>query len=175
MKALEALDLHLKNRAQELERFKEEGRKIIGYYPGGYVPEEIILACGAIPVGLHRGGEHEPVLIAGAYLPRWYDTFIRSQIGFKVLKGEPVYDLMDLFVIPITDNNVRILGDAWEFYHLGKIFRFGVPTANRTALTYISRHHAFKEEWKRKPGKDYGSHPGEAIVLCNRKGSFSEK
>jgi hypothetical protein len=30
MKALEALDLHLKDRAQELERFKEEGRKIIG-------------------------------------------------------------------------------------------------------------------------------------------------
>ena len=48
MKALEALDLALKNRAQELERFKEEGRKIIGYYPGGYVPEEIILSCGAI-------------------------------------------------------------------------------------------------------------------------------
>ncbi len=44
MKALEAIDVHLKNRARELERFKEEGRKIIGYYPGGYVPDEIILA-----------------------------------------------------------------------------------------------------------------------------------
>jgi hypothetical protein len=28
MKALEALDLHLKNRAQELERFKEEGHDL---------------------------------------------------------------------------------------------------------------------------------------------------
>ena len=179
MKALEALDLHLKNRAQELERFKEEGRKIIGYYPGGYVPEEIILASGAIPVGLHRGGEHEPVLIAGAYLPRWYDTFIRSQIGFKVLKGEPVYDLMDLFVIPITDNNVRILGDAWEFYHLGEIFRFGVPhRKTERALTYYLHgiNGLQRKNGKGNRGKDYGSQPwGKRLFCATGKGSFSEK
>jgi benzoyl-CoA reductase/2-hydroxyglutaryl-CoA dehydratase subunit BcrC/BadD/HgdB len=178
MKALEALDLHLKNRAQELERFKEEGRKIIGYYPGGYVPEEIILACGAIPVGLHRGGEHEPVLIAGAYLPRWYDTFIRSQIGFKVLKGEPVYDLMDLFVIPITDNNVRILGDAWEFYHLGKIFRFGVPhrKTERALTYYLHGINAFKAEMEQETGAKITDHAlREAIVLCNRERELFRK
>jgi len=171
MKALEAIDVHLKNRARELERFKEEGRKIIGYYPGGYVPEEIILASGAIPVGLHRGGEHEPVLIAGAYLPRWYDTFIRSQIGFKVLGGEPVYDLMDLFVIPITDNNVRILGDAWEFYHLGKIFRFGVPhrKTERALTYYLHGIKAFKKEMERETEASIADVAlGGAIVLCNR-------
>jgi benzoyl-CoA reductase/2-hydroxyglutaryl-CoA dehydratase subunit BcrC/BadD/HgdB len=178
MKALEALDLHLKHRAQELERFKEEGRKIIGYYPGGYVPEEIILACGAIPVGLHRGGEHEPVLIAGAYLPRWYDTFIRSQIGFKVLKGEPVYDLMDLFVIPITDNNVRILGDAWEFYHLGEIFRFGVPhrKTERALTYYLHGITAFKERMEEETGAKITDHAlREAIVLCNRERELFRK
>jgi hypothetical protein len=49
MKALDALDVHLKNRARELEEFKDKGRRIIGYYPGGYVPEEpqIIGALGA--------------------------------------------------------------------------------------------------------------------------------
>jgi benzoyl-CoA reductase/2-hydroxyglutaryl-CoA dehydratase subunit BcrC/BadD/HgdB len=178
MKTLEALDLALKNRAQELERFKEEGRKIIGYYPGGYVPEEIILACGAIPVGLHRGGEHEPVLIAGAYLPRWYDTFIRSQIGFKVLKGEPVYDLMDLFVIPITDNNVRILGDAWEFYHLGDIFRFGVPhrKTERARTYYLHGITAFKERMEKETGARITDHAlKEAIVLCNRERELFRK
>jgi benzoyl-CoA reductase/2-hydroxyglutaryl-CoA dehydratase subunit BcrC/BadD/HgdB len=178
MKALEALDLHLKNRAQELERFKEEGRKIIGYYPGGYVPEEIILAGGAIPVGLHRGGEHEPVLIAGAYLPRWYDTFIRSQIGFKVLKGEPVYDLIDLFVIPITDNNVRILGDAWEFYHFGEIFRFGVPhrKTERALTYYLHGITTFKEKMEQETGaKITDSALGEAIALCNRERELFRK
>lgn len=178
MKALEALDLALKNRAQELERFKEEGRKIIGYYPGGYVPEEIILASGAIPVGLHRGGEHEPVLIAGAYLPRWYDTFIRSQIGLKVLKGEPVYDLMDLFVIPITDNNVRILSDAWEFYHLGAIFRFGVPhrKTERAQAYYLHGITAFKDRMEKETGTRITDHAlKEAMVLCNRERELFRK
>jgi len=178
MKALKALDLHLKNRALELEAFKEEGRKIIGYYPGGYVPEEIILSCSAIPVGLHRGGEHEPVLIAGAYLPRWYDTFIRSQIGFKVLGGEPVYDLMDLFTIPITDNNVRILGDAWEFYRLGEIFRFGVPhrKTERALAYYLNGITAFKERMEKETGAKITHNAlAEAIVLCNRERELFRK
>jgi benzoyl-CoA reductase/2-hydroxyglutaryl-CoA dehydratase subunit BcrC/BadD/HgdB len=178
MKALEALDNHLKNRARELVRFKEEGRKIIGYYPGGYVPEEIILACDAIPVGLHRGGEHEPVSIAGAYLPRWYDTFIRSQIGFKVLGGEPLYDLIDLFVIPITDNNVRMLGDAWEFYHLGDIFRFGVPhrKTERALKYYLHGITAFRERMEKDTGaKVTDENLGEAILLCNRERELFRK
>jgi benzoyl-CoA reductase/2-hydroxyglutaryl-CoA dehydratase subunit BcrC/BadD/HgdB len=50
MKPLASLDVHLKNRAAELEELKDQGRKNIGYYPGGYVPEEIILACDAVPV-----------------------------------------------------------------------------------------------------------------------------
>jgi benzoyl-CoA reductase/2-hydroxyglutaryl-CoA dehydratase subunit BcrC/BadD/HgdB len=178
MKALKALDIHLKNRAGELERFKEEGRKIVGYYPGGYLPEEIILACGAIPVGLHRGGEHEPVLIAGAYLPRWYDTFIRSQIGFKVLGGEAVYDLMDLFVIPITDNNVRMLADAWEFYHLGEVFRFGVPhrKTERALKYYLHGITALKERMENDTGTRLtDDNLGEAILLCNRERDLFRK
>lgn len=171
MKALEALDVHLKNRARELRRFKEEGRKIIGYYPGGYVPEEILLASGAIPVGLHRGGEHEPVLIAGAYLPRWYDTFIRSQIGFKVQGGDAVYDMADLFVVPVTDNNVRILADAWEFYRLGEVFRFGVPhrKTERALNYYLDGITALKERMENETGTRITDDSlSEAILLCNR-------
>lgn len=178
MKALEALDHHLKNRALELERFKEEGRKIIGYYPGEYVPEEIILSCGAIPVGLHRGGEHEPVLIAGAYLPRWIDTFCRSQIGFKVLGGEPTYDLIDLFVIPITDNNVRMLADAWEFYRLGETFKFGVPhrKTERALKYYLHGITSFREKMENYTGVRVTDESlREAIVLCNKERELFRK
>jgi benzoyl-CoA reductase/2-hydroxyglutaryl-CoA dehydratase subunit BcrC/BadD/HgdB len=171
VKALETIDVLLKNRARELEELRDKGRRIIGYYPGGYVPQEIILACGAIPVGLHRGGEHEPVLIAGAYLPRWYDTFIRSQIGFKVLGGEAIYDLMDLFVIPITDNNVRMLADAWEFYQLGKLFRFGVPhrKTERALKYYLHGITAFKERMEADTGTEVtDENLRQAILLCNR-------
>lgn len=178
MNALESLDIRLKTRARELEELKAAGHKIIGYYPGGYVPEEIILACGAIPVGLHRGGEHEPVLIAGAYLPRWIDTFCRSQIGFKVLGGEPTYDLIDLFVVPITDNNVRIMADAWEFYRLGEIFKFGVPhrKTERALDYYLHGLQSLREKVKGlSGGKATEKDLNEAIVLCNRERELFRK
>jgi len=178
MNALESLDIHLKRRPQELEKLREEGRRIIGYYPGGYVPEEIILSCDAIPVGLHRGGEHEPVLIAGSYLPRWFDTFCRSQIGYKVLGGEPTYDLIDLFVVPITDNNVRALAEAWEFYHLGKIFKFGVPhRKTEWALKYyLHGIQALKEKIENFSGVRISLEDlNEAILLCNRERKLFRK
>lgn len=178
MKALESLDIHLKNRSAELQGLKAEGQKIIGLYPGGYVPEEIILACDAIPIGLHRGGEHEPVLIAGAYLPRWIDTFCRSQIGFKVQGGEPTYDLIDLFVVPITDNNVRILADAWEFYRLGKIFKFGVPhrKTERALKYYLHGIDVLKNKIEDHSGQKATEEKlNEAILLCNRERGLLRK
>jgi benzoyl-CoA reductase/2-hydroxyglutaryl-CoA dehydratase subunit BcrC/BadD/HgdB len=178
MNTLDLLDVHLKNRARELEGLKAEGHKIIGYHPGGYVPEEIILSYGGMPVGLHRGGEHEPVLIAGAYLPRWIDTFCRSQIGFKVLGGEPTYDLIDLFAVPITDNNVRIMADAWEFYRLGEIFKFGVPhrKTERALNYYLNGIHAFKEKMESlSGGKATEKNLNEAIVLCNKERELFRK
>jgi benzoyl-CoA reductase/2-hydroxyglutaryl-CoA dehydratase subunit BcrC/BadD/HgdB len=178
MKTLDTLDIHLQKRAGELEALKAEGRKIIGYYPGGYVPEEIILACDAVPVGLNRGGEHEPVQIAGAYLPRWIDTFCRSQIGFKVLGGEPAYDLVDLFVVPVTDNNVRILSDAWEFYRLGEIFKLGVPhrKTGRASRYYLYGINALKNKLEAYTGQkvtDENLH--ETIRLCNRERALFRK
>ncbi len=178
MKALESLDAHLKDRATELERMKSKGHKIIGYFPGGYVPEEIILACDAIPVGLHRGGEHEPVMVAGAYQPRWLDTFCRAQIGYKALKGEPFYDLSDLFVVAITDNNVRGVVDAWEFYKLGDVFVFGVPHRKTEHALQYFRHgiDSLKEKLEQfTGGKVTEQGLREAIVLCNRERELFQK
>jgi benzoyl-CoA reductase/2-hydroxyglutaryl-CoA dehydratase subunit BcrC/BadD/HgdB len=178
MKTLELLNTHLQKRAGELHRLKADGHKIIGYYPGGYVPEEIILASGAIPVGLHRGGEHEPVQIAGAYLPRWIDTFCRSQIGFKVLGGEPAYDLVDLFILPVTDNNVRILSDAWEFYNLGEIVKLGVPhrKTERALAYYLHGIRALKDKMEADTGqKVNGERLQKAIQLCNKERDLFRK
>lgn len=127
MKAREKLDEHLGARMVELRRKKDEGVKIVGFTPGGYMPEELVHACGAIPVGLIRGGDHEPVAVSGAYIPRFIDTFCRSQIGYRVLEEEPLYQMIDLLVTPLTDSNIRAIADCWTFYTDVDIFRFGVP------------------------------------------------
>lgn len=142
------------------------------------MPEEIVLACGAIPVGLHRGGEHEPVMIAGAYQPRWLDTFCRAQIGYKASKGEPFCELIDLFVVPITDHHVRAVSDAWQFYGFGDIFIFGVPHAKteHALQYYLQGINSLREKLEDFTGVKITEQAlREAIVLCNRERELFRK
>ncbi|MBU2549909.1 MAG: 2-hydroxyacyl-CoA dehydratase family protein, partial [Proteobacteria bacterium] len=99
----------------------------MGHIPGGYLPEELVLACGAIPLGLTNGGEHEAVQEAGAYLCRWIDPFCRAQIGYGTREGDPFYSRLDLLVVPITDNHVRGVSDVLSHYSPLPVFPYGVP------------------------------------------------
>jgi len=127
VKAMDELHSHLRTRLVGLREAKDAGTKIIGYTPGGYFPEEVALACGAIPVGLIRGGEHAPVMHSGAYICRWIDTFCRAQIGYGVSGEDPYYGIIDLLVVPITDNHIRAVSDVLDFNTDIDIFPYGVP------------------------------------------------
>jgi benzoyl-CoA reductase/2-hydroxyglutaryl-CoA dehydratase subunit BcrC/BadD/HgdB len=127
MEALEKLSTHLKTRLVDLRRAKEQGGKIIGYTPGGYLPVELVLASGSIPICMIRGGDHSVVELAGAYICHWIDTFCRAQIGYGVSGDDPYYNIIDLLVIPITDNHVRAISDILDYNTNLEIFPFGVP------------------------------------------------
>lgn len=127
MQALEELNQSMKGRGAELGDLKRQGKKIVGYFPGGYFPEELAYAAGAVPVALNRGGDHEPVEVSGAYMSRWIWSFGRANIGYKMLGSEPIYEAIDIFVVPVTDNHVRILADTWDVFTDVEVFRFGVP------------------------------------------------
>jgi benzoyl-CoA reductase/2-hydroxyglutaryl-CoA dehydratase subunit BcrC/BadD/HgdB len=127
MTTLEKFIAQLRERPSELLKLKQAGTKIIGYVPNGYMPEELVYAGGAVPVGLIRGGDHEAVTAAEAHLFRFLDTFCRSQIGYRVLGKEPFYQLPDLLVVPITDRNITAIADSWELSTDVEVFKFGVP------------------------------------------------
>ncbi len=127
MDAMDRLKTHMDGRLRELTKKRSEGVKVVGYAPGGYMPEEMVYAAGAIPVCLIRGGDHEPVAESGAYIPRFIDTFCRSQIGYRMLEDEPIYQLVDLLIVPITDQNMRAVAETWSFYTDVDVFRHGVP------------------------------------------------
>ena len=130
MEAMDRLMAHVRERPVELTRLKQDGAKIVGYVPNGYMPEELAHAVGAVPVGLIRGGDHEPVAVSQAYLFRLLDTFCRSQIGYRTLGEEPLYQLPDLLVVPITDRNITAIAESWQLYTDVEVFRFGVPRYN---------------------------------------------
>jgi benzoyl-CoA reductase/2-hydroxyglutaryl-CoA dehydratase subunit BcrC/BadD/HgdB len=79
---------------------------------------------------MFRGGDPEAVAASSVYIPRFIDTFCRSQIGYWDLGEDPYYKLVDLVIFPITDNNERVIADCWDFYTELKVFRFGVPHNN---------------------------------------------
>ena len=156
MEAMQRLNSHLRSRLGELRKLKDEGHKIIGYTPGGFMPEELVHACGAVPVpvGLIRGGEHEPVLAATPYFPRFLDTFVRAQIGYRELAEEPLYQMIDLLVVPVTDINIRALSDSWEVYTDVEVFRFSVPRkkSERGFKYYLEGLNLLKERLEKLTG-----------------------
>ena len=178
MEAMKMLTAHLKNRLADLKKVREEGRKIIGYTPGGYLPEELVLASDAIPICLARGGDHSMVELAGAYICRWIDTFCRAQIGYGVSGEDPYYSILDLFVVPVTDNHIRAVMDVLDYHTDIDIFPFGVPHVKEgAALDYylqgITRLKNRLETLTRNQITE--SRLREAILLCNRERELLRK
>ena len=127
MEAMEKISAHVGTRLQDLQQMRKKGQKIVGYIPNGYMPEELVYACGAVPVPLNRGGDPEPVAISASYLGRFMDPFCRAQIGYRVLKEEPLYQMLDLLVVPVTDIHIRAIADSWDFFTDVEVYRLGVP------------------------------------------------
>jgi benzoyl-CoA reductase/2-hydroxyglutaryl-CoA dehydratase subunit BcrC/BadD/HgdB len=171
MQAMDRLLSHLTTRLADLRKAREEGRKIIGYTPGGYLPEELVLASGAIPICLIRGGDHSAVELAGAYICHWIDTFCRSQIGLALSGDDPYYSILDLLVIPITDNHIRAISDTLDYHTDIEVFPFGVPhLKEKSTLSYylhgITRLKAKLEEVTGDEITE--SKLKKALSLCNR-------
>jgi benzoyl-CoA reductase/2-hydroxyglutaryl-CoA dehydratase subunit BcrC/BadD/HgdB len=69
------------------------------------------------------------VAASAAYTSRWIDTYSRSQIGYWALKEEPLYQMIDLLVVPQTDNNVRTIAGTFQYWTDIDVYMFAVPHA----------------------------------------------
>lgn len=175
MRALEKLSNHLESQLEAIRDSKENGQKVVGYYPGGFLPEELIIAAGAIPIGLVQGNRPEMLDIAASFICRWMDPFCRTQIGLAVSGTDPVYNLLDLLAIPITDNHVRAVSDVIDANTELSVFPFGVPHMKEPAgreyyRQGLSRFKSGLEELTEQSIADRGIK--EAIELCNRERSL---
>ena len=126
-----SLALHIKNRPAQLKEAREKGTKIIGYFPGNYVPEELIVAAGAIPLCLIDGGDPKPVEASLPSIPQTFCPFARAQIGESVLKRNPYYDLIDMLIAPITCQHLKKAAEIWEYRGDIEVFKLGIPHQNK--------------------------------------------
>lgn len=100
LRGMEYLDFVLSEvhglRIKELQDAKAQGKKIVGTFCV-FVPEEIVLAAGAVQVGLCAGAEAGKDA-AEKVLPRNTCALIKSFVGFKLSRLCPFIESCDLVV-----------------------------------------------------------------------------
>ena len=99
-------------KTKEILSFKQQGGKIYGWLCT-YVPEEIIMAAGALPIRITGYNQETELEDGSAYLYINNCSFSRSclQMG---LRGE--YDYLDGVIGGSTCDGARRLFDLWRYY-----------------------------------------------------------
>lgn len=101
-------------RVQELQEHKARGGKVVGTFCV-YVPEEVVIAAGAICVGL-CGGLDIATDEVEKVLPRNLCSLIKSFMGFKLGKVCPYFESCDLIVGETTCDGKKKAFEVLEEY-----------------------------------------------------------
>ena len=167
----EELSLHLENRLTQLREAKEKGAKVVGYFPGSYVPEEIIYASGAVPI-CFASASSQHANAALVEVPDVICPFARAQIGQKLLKTDEYYDMADLVIAPLTCVHMKEVAEIWEYYGTVEIFKLGVPHQYDSDFGleyYIDRLQVLKDRLQNLTGNVITDERlADAIDLYNR-------
>lgn len=93
---LESFTSIRENNIMKLKEFKQNGGKVVGRYCT-YTPNELILAAGAVPVGL-CGTSEKPIPAAEEVLPRNLCPLIKSSYGFAATDTCPFFYFSDFIL-----------------------------------------------------------------------------
>ena len=171
MKVIAELEARMSTRLDELKEEKKNGRKIVGYTPTGYCPEELILACGAIPLGYIFAGNTDLLTDVLRYASKWYDGFWLSQIQYY-LGGHPYYDLVDFSVNAAGDQHVRNFAWVTEYFAQHRPLDYlGIPHTkqNGTKEYYLSGIVRLKKELEKLTGVEITDEKlKESVQLCSK-------
>ena len=109
---LEQLDHISQNPKEQLDKFIEEGKKVIGVFPY-YVPEELVVACGMVPMGVWGGAKE--INKAKEYFASYYCTI--AQMNLELGLNGTLDRLSGVIVTTMCDT----------LRPLSQNFRVGVP------------------------------------------------
>lgn len=109
------------NPRARLDHYLGQGKKVVGCF-APYAPEELIHACGMIPMGLW-GGRTELKLVK-SYLPAFACPIMQSDMELG-LQG--AYEGLSAVIIPAICDTLRCMTQNW---------RFGVPSIPMIPIVY---------------------------------------
>lgn len=126
LKSLDKIKEALARRPQELEKARQEGAKVVGYFCSN-IPEEIIVALGLIPVRLCRGGDVRLVEVGSRYVSTKNCVFIRESLGLFAEGTDPYLKNSDIVAVAATCMQMYRLGELIEEYFNRKPLILGIP------------------------------------------------
>src|SRR3990167_3580524 len=126
MRSLEAIREALDRRPGELAQARAQGQVVAGYFCC-YMPEEILLALGLLPVRLGRGGDEELLDLGARYVSTKTCTFIRESIGLFANGKDPFAANCDVVAVAGTCIQMYRLSEVVKHYFHPKTIALGVP------------------------------------------------
>ncbi|MEQ8237172.1 MAG: double-cubane-cluster-containing anaerobic reductase [Syntrophomonadaceae bacterium] len=118
-----------------IKEAKDNGRKVVGIYCT-YCPQELILAAGAIPVGL-CGMSENPIAAAEETLPRNLCPLIKSSYGFAATDTCPFFHFSDLVIGETTCDGKKKMFEIMQ----------DIKPVHVMQLPHLSSHPASFELW----------------------------
>lgn len=155
LKGMEYLDFVLSEvhglRIKELQEAKAQGQKVIGTFCV-FVPEELVLAAGAIQVGLCAGAEIGKEA-AEKVLPRNTCALIKSFVGFKIARLCPFIESCDLVVGETTCDGKKKAYEILADY--APVYVMEIPQMKQACDRELWKAEVlrFKDEVERVTGK----------------------
>ena len=127
MKALTTIREAVKKRPEELSEARSKGQIVVGYFCC-YIPEEIILALGMIPIRLGRGGDENLVGLGSEYVSDKNCVFIRESMGLFAEGRDPFVVNSDIVAVAGTCVQMYRMAEVVEYYFKPKkVAILGVP------------------------------------------------
>lgn len=114
-----------RQRPFRLKEARKEGKKVVEWI-GNFVPQELILAAGAEPYWMCRGGEPEPPDAVLEYMLRFMNPLARSVAGYHLMGLDPVTPIADMIAVNQTDCHIGRISELMEYLNL-PIYKIGVP------------------------------------------------
>ncbi len=155
-------------RVKELTEHAKNGGKVVATYCV-FVPEEIVWAAGAIPVGLCAGAQFS-VPMAEAVLPRNTCALIKSSFGFKLGRICPYVQVSHLIVGETTCDGKKKMFEILAEYQPVYVMEVPNKKTRRSRELWFGEVLAFKDVIERLTGNSVtDENLSQAIHLVNER------
>lgn len=107
--SLERLQKACDNPKAQLDYYLSQGKQVVGCF-APYAPEELVHACGMIPMGLWGG--HVDLKLAKSYLPAFACPIMQSNMELGLMGA---YQGLSAVIIPAMCDTLRCMTQNWRF------------------------------------------------------------